>query len=148
MNEKDLGKALIQGEGNVDVNVLTQEVLRRDRRRVAWMMVAAVCAWMLVVLLPWSTLLPMLAKVVQFMAQSDARSTTSAAEEHERTILILQILKKGTIATFLGSMFSMFAAAICTVILIIMSRRATLRQVNMRLGEISEQLKALAVKKA
>jgi hypothetical protein len=37
-------------------------------------------------------------------------------------------------------------AAVCTVSLIVASRRATLRQVNARLAEISEQLKALAPK--
>jgi hypothetical protein len=34
-------------------------------------------------------------------------------------------------------------AAICTVLLILLSRRATLRQINASLLEISEQLKQL-----
>jgi hypothetical protein len=37
----------------------------------------------------------------------------------------------------------MFLAAICTVSLIVLSRRATLRQVNARLGEISAQIRAM-----
>lgn len=147
MNEKDLGKALIQGEGDFNTNVLVQEVLRRDRRRVGWMMVLAVCAWMLVVALPWSTVLPMLAKIVEFMRNESIAATTQTAQDHERTIRLLQIVKGGTVATFIGSMVSMLMAAVCTVGLIVMSRRATLRQVNMRLGEISEQLKILAAKK-
>jgi hypothetical protein len=146
MKEKDLGKALIQGEGTIDANVLTQEVLRRDRRRVGWMMVLSVMAWMLVVALPWSTVLPMLAQLVKLVGEPSTPTTSPA--DHERMITMMRVAKAGTVATFLGSMLSMLMAAICTVTLIVMSRRATLRQVNMRLGEISEQLKALAEKKA
>src|SRR4051812_4687557 len=148
MKEKDLGKALIQGEGNVDVNVLTQEVLRRDRRRVGWMIVLAILAWVFAVLLPWSILLPAIGRIAEFMDQSNVRLTTSPADEHERTIFILQILKKGIVGTFLSSLVSMLMAPICTVGLIVMSRRATLRQVNMRLGEISDQLRILADRKS
>jgi hypothetical protein len=57
------------------------------------------------------------------------------------------ILKKGTMLRFAGSMISIFLAAVCTVAFIIGSRRATLRQVNVRLGEISDQLKVLASRK-
>jgi hypothetical protein len=49
-------------------------------------------------------------------------------------------------ATFFGSIASMFVAAVCTVLLIILSRRATMRQVNLRLAEISAQLANLAGK--
>ena len=73
-------------------------------------------------------------------------TVATAADDHERSILMLQILKKGITATFLSSMTSMLIAAICTVSLIVVSRRATLRQMNVRLGEISDQLKALANK--
>jgi hypothetical protein len=100
---------------------------------------------MLVVALPWSTVLPMLAKLVELMREPS--SATTLPVNDERMITMLQVAKAGTVATFLGSMGSMLMAAVCTVALIVMSRRATLRQVNMRLGEISDQLKLLAAKK-
>jgi hypothetical protein len=150
MNEKDLGKALLAGEHPVNIDELTRNVLRRDRRRVLNLAIASVMAWMLVVALPWSTLLPMMAKIVEHAMSLNQNvpttdPTTSAARE--QTIQVLMIVKKGTMLTFAGSMISMFLAAVCTVAFIIVSRRATLRQMNVRLGEISDQLKLLAGKK-
>jgi hypothetical protein len=40
-----------------------------------------------------------------------------------------------------GSVGALFLAALCTVLLVTTSRRATLRQINLRLMELSEQLK-------
>jgi ABC-type Fe3+ transport system permease subunit len=143
MNEKDLGKELLRGEGPIDLEALTQSVLRRDRRRMWLLGLACVFAWMLVVMLPWATILPMLAKIVEQPTEMGRITTTAAAQQDERSIELLQIVKQGTVATFLLSIASMFLAAICTVSLIILSRRATLRQVNARLAEISAQLKML-----
>jgi hypothetical protein len=42
-----------------------------------------------------------------------------------------------------GSVAALFLAALCTVLLVITSRRATLRQINLSLMELSEQLKQL-----
>jgi ABC-type Fe3+ transport system permease subunit len=148
MNERDLGKSLLRGEAAPDVHQLTEHVLRRDRRRVWLLAAACVVTWMLVVMLPWSTVLPMLAKVVEQVGATNgaAPATADAARQREQWTALLQIVKQGTIATFLGSLASMLMAAVCTVALIVASRRATLRQVNARLAEISDQLKALAAK--
>ena len=151
MNEKDLGKSLVRGEAAPDVNALIQQVLRRDRRRVFWLATACVMAWMLVVALPWSTVLPMVARVAEHLraangAASAVAGSDVAARQQAESNELLQIVKVGTVATFFGSMASMLMAAVCTVALIVASRRATLRQVNARLAEISEQLKALAAK--
>ena len=146
MSEKDLGDAFLRGEGPIDVTDLTRRVLRRDRRRMWFLGIACVVAWMLVVMLPWATILPMLAKVVQHQAEMDNGAASTTAEQRQQSIDVLQVVKQGTIATFIGSIGSMFVAAICTVSLIILSRRATLRQVNARLGEISDQLGKLGGK--
>ena len=155
MSERELGDALLRGEHPIDVNELTRRVLRRDRRRM-WILGAfCVIAWMLVVMLPWSTVLPMLAKVASHVAaveQSTAGAnasvdrvptTDATTQRSAQTTELLQIIKQGTIATFIGSIASMFMAAVCTIALILLSRRATLRQVNARLAEISDQLKVL-----
>jgi len=146
MSDNYLSDALLKGEGPIDFRALTDHVIRRDRRRM-WI-VGAVCvvAWMLVVMLPWATILPMLAKVVEFQIALNGGSAavpapTTPQQQHEQTLQVLQIVKQGTIATFIGSLASMFVAAVCTVSLILLSRRATLRQVNARLADLSAELK-------
>jgi len=141
MSEKDLSKGFLRGEGPIDLDGLTSYVLRRDRTRIWMLAIACVIAWMLVVMLPWSTVLPMLAKIGQYHAQS---AGATAQQDRVDPVALLMIVKKGTLATFYGSIASMFLAAVCTVSLIVLSRRATLRQVNMRLQEISTQLKGLS----
>ena len=144
MSDNYLSDALLRGEGPIDFRALTDQVIRRDRRRV-WV-VGAVCvvAWMLAVMIPWSTIMPMLAKVVEHQAalnKAPAPATTPQ-QQQEQTLQVLQIVKQGTIATFVGSLVSMFVAAVCTVSLILLSRRATLRQVNARLADLSAELRA------
>jgi hypothetical protein len=144
MSEKDLGKALLRGEDPIDLQALTQGVLRRDRRRMWFLGIACIIAWMSVVMLPWATILPMIAKIGQHQIELNRDPAPTTAEQREQSILVLQAVKLGTTATFISSIVSMFVAALCTVSLIILSRRATLRQLNVRLAEISAQLKMLA----
>jgi len=144
MSEKDLSKAFLRGEGPIDLDGLTSYVLRRDRTRIWMLAIACVIAWMLVVMLPWSTVLPLLAKIGQYHAQYVSATAPATPQDRAESVALLMIVKKGTMATFLGSIASMFLAAVCTVSLIVLSRRATLRQVNMRLQEISTQLKGLS----
>lgn len=140
MSEKELGEALLRGEDPIDLAALADRVLRRDRRRVWFLGIACVIAWMLVVMLPWATVMPMVTKVVMI----SSNSVPPTAYDKEQTILLAQVVKQGVMATFFGSIASMFVAAICTVSFIIFSRRATLRQVNARLTEISAQLRSMA----
>lgn len=144
MTERDFGRALLHGEHPIDVEQLTRRVLRRDRRRIWILGTFCVIAWMLVVMLPWSTVLPMMAKISEQLAVTDqaVNEPMTAAQKLE----LAQVVKVGTMATFLGSLLSMLMASICTVGLNMLSRRATLRQVNARLAEISDQLRAMAAK--
>ena len=155
MNERELGRALMAGQHPIDIAKLTQRVLRRDRRRIWILGTFCVIAWMLVVMLPWATILPMMAKISQHVSQVDQteamQATTNpmiqkaiSARMSARDLEFLAVVKQGTVATFMGSIASMFMAAVCTVSLIVLSRRATLRQVNARLGEISDQLRLLS----
>ena len=146
MSDKDFGKALMRGEDPIDLHALTQSVLRRDRRRV-WIL-SAICfvAWMMVVMLPWATVLPAMAKISDSIGKMNGITLSEGAPTTQRQqdlLSIFQVLKEGTMATFAFSLSSMFIAALCTIILVIISRRATLRQVNARLAEISAQLKLL-----
>jgi hypothetical protein len=140
MTEKDLANALLRGETPIDIEALTQRILRRDRRRIWILGTICVIAWMAVVMIPWATVLPMVAK----LGHQELYPATMPFKgmDREQSLALLRVLKAGTVATFLDSIACMFVAAVCTVSLIILSRRATLRQVNVRLAEISAQLKA------
>lgn len=146
MSENDLGKALLRGEENIDIQALTRKILRRDRRRIWITGFLCVIAWMLVVMLPWATILPMMAKVVERQTQFN-EGTSLTAEQRQASIEMLQAVKVGTIATFAGSVGSMFVASVLTVWFVSVSRRATLRQVNARLSDLSAQLKAFVAAK-
>jgi len=143
MNERDIGKKLLAGEGPIDPQILTDRVLQRDRRWMCFLGAACIVAWMLVVMLPWATVLPMLAQVLEHQTEVGRNATHATVEQSESSLRMLQIVKQGTIATFIGSVVSVLFAALSTVLLVIFSRRATLRQVNDRLAEISAQLKTL-----
>ncbi len=144
MSEKYLGDALLRGENPIDLDAVTRHVLRRDRRRMWILGIVCVIAWMLVVMLPWATILPMVAKVAETSPEMNRQITLDHPGSPPSSISLAEVIKKGTIATFLGSLASMFVAAVFSVSFVIISRRATLRQVNARLMEISTQLKAMA----
>jgi len=147
MNERDLGEALLRGQDQIDIQALTENVLRRDRRRIWILGIVCVIAWMAVVMLPWSTLLPTVAKITAHQLELSKNSPTASAQSYEDMSAMARIAKGGIVATFLGSVGSMFVAAVCTVLLIVVSRRATLRQVNARLRELSLQIKNMGVQR-
>jgi len=144
MSEKDLGDALLRGEDPIDLQALTQAVLRRDRRRMWILGIACIIAWMSVVMVPWGTILPTIAQIRQHQMELSRRKAPPTPEEQEaESMMVLRAIKVGTLATFIGSNLTMFVAGLCTVSFIVVSRRATLRQLNVRLAEISAQLKTL-----
>src|SRR5438045_3283384 len=107
MSEREFRKALLSGEEPIDVQAMTARVLRRDRRLIGFMGIACVIAWMLVVMLPWATVLPMLARVVEHQIQMNSSAAPTIAEQREETMRVLVIVKQGTIATFIGSVVAM-----------------------------------------
>lgn len=143
MSEQNFGNSPRRQEGAIDVAALTAGVLKRDRRRVWFLGIFCIVAWMAVVMLSWATLLPMLAKVAEHEQTLSRQATLTPAEQRVESLMVLQALKTGTVLTFLGSVGSMFVASLCTVLLILFSRGATLRQVNARLAEISSQIRAM-----
>ncbi len=143
MSAEEFRNALIKGEHVTDFQKLTEGVLRRDRRRMWALAIACIVTWMLVVMLPWAVTLPLLAKIAQHRAELVNGNTPHPGDE---TLFDMET-RQAVITTFLCSIVSMFAAAICTVGYIAVSRRATLRQVSVQLAEISAQLKFLATQK-
>jgi hypothetical protein len=149
MSEKDLGEALLKLDaaalaGVSDHRQQVWSILERDRRRVRMLTWVVVVTWLLAGalvltgLISYGFVFPMQAKV--FKQIEEGKLTPKQANELQRTVLISFQMTTLLIA---WSVFLMAAAALCTVFLILASRRATLRQVNASLVEIGEQLKRL-----
>jgi uncharacterized membrane protein YbhN (UPF0104 family) len=149
MSEHELGKALLQLDATAlaavpEVHHLTWKVLERDRRRVRLLTGLTVLVWLLaaalilVVLVTFGLLFPQQAKLLHDIEAGQV----TAAQRDEIQHIHLVAFQMGTLVIAF-SVAVLAAAALCTVLLVFTSRRATLRQVNASLLEISEQLKQL-----
>jgi hypothetical protein len=150
VNEKELGKALLNVSATElaavpDAQGLTQKVLERDRRRVRLLTGLTVGVWLLAAAL---ILLDLIGFGFILPAQAHLWGTWTAIEngkgaQAERDALQHELVvwfEMGTLVIGF-SVLVMAVAALCTVFLILASRRATLRQVNASLLVISEQLR-------
>jgi Na+/proline symporter len=149
MIEKDLGKALLrldatQLAGVPDVRQETWRVLERDRRRVYLLTVLTVVTWLFAAAL---VVMGLIGYALTFPQQALLMHNIEAGkltpvERDQAQRLILVAFQKGTFLIAL-SVAVMAVAALTTVLLILASRRATLRHINAGLVEIGEQLKQL-----
>jgi hypothetical protein len=149
MNEKDLGKALLrldatQLAGVPDIRQETWKVLERDRRRVRLLTVLTVLTWLLAAAL---VVMGLIGYGFTFPEQALLKKNIEAdrltpAERDQAQRLVLIAFQKGTLLIAL-SVGIMAVAALATVLLILASRRATLRHINAGLVETGEQLKQL-----
>src|ERR1700683_3584601 len=110
MNERELGKALLRGEEPTDIQAMTERVLRRDRRRIWFLGITCVIAWVLVVMVPWATILPAMAKVGRYAAAMN--DATTPAQRQDLEVQAAEAARVGTIATFIDSIAAIFAAAL------------------------------------
>jgi hypothetical protein len=130
--------------GLPDVREQTWTILERDRRRVRRLTGLTIAAWLLstvlisTVLVAFGFLFPRVAKLHGDVEQG---KVTQDQREHLRYEHDLGLMK-GTLLIAVSVAVLTFAA-ICTVLLNLSTRRATLRQINASLLEISEQLKEL-----
>jgi len=149
MSEKDLGKALLQLDAATlasipDARQQTWNILARDRGRVRLLTVLTVCVWLLAALLilgglvGFGMIIPKQVKLMQDL--EEGKLTPAERDSIQRTVLVG--FQKGTLMIAF-SVAVMSLTAVFTLLLIFASRRATLRQVNASLVEISEQLKQL-----
>src|SRR5262245_10871135 len=142
MTEKELGRALL----NLDVSPaptpdprqLTQRILERDRRRIRLLASLATFFWILTAA-GVVCLCPFYLIVVPPRLRAYQAGRAQLANDWNDWAMV------GDWAAYwlLGCILALLLAAICTVLLILVSRRATLRQINASLLEISEQLKQL-----
>jgi len=149
MNERELGKALLNlgspdSADALDAQQMTRRILTRDRRRVILLTALTLALWLLALVLVatamivFGLILPQQAKLNQEVAEK--RLTLEERDAIQRVHLmgtqkVLVLIGLGV--TILG------LAALATVLLVMASRRATLRQINAQLVVISDQLKNL-----
>ena len=149
MSEKELGEALLKFDGATLAGIPDQRqqlwrILEGDRRRVRILTWLVVIAWLLagglvlIALVGYGFIFPMQAKV---MKQIDEGKLSVKERDQLQRITLMSFQKSTLLIGF--SVFVMAGAALCTVFLILASRKATLRQVNASLVEIGEQLKRL-----
>jgi hypothetical protein len=145
MTEKELGRALLHldlapSPAAPDPRQLTRQILNRDRWRVRLLAGLATFFWILtaagiVCLYPFYVMLV----APRLRAYAAGRAHLENDWHDWATV--------GDLAAswLLACIVSFLLAAFCTVLLVLFSRRATLRQLNAGLVEISEQLKQRGV---
>ncbi len=149
MTEKDLGRALLrlgvtELAGLPDVREQTWIILERDRRRVRRLTALTIGAWLLstalilTVLVAFGFLFP---KVAQLRMDVEQGKVTQSQRDDLRAQHDFGLMKGTLLIAF--SVAALAFAALCTVLLNVTTRRATLRQINASLLEISGQLKEL-----
>jgi hypothetical protein len=149
MNEKELGKALLQLDADkvaAEPNAaqLTQPILDRDKRRVRLLTGLTIATWVVAGLLILCVLLAFIFIIIpqiKTLTQNKAGNLTSDQTLSILRMHTLMVLKSSILIAF--SVLAMTAAALLTVLLIFASRQATLRQVTANLAEVSQQLKNL-----
>lgn len=149
MGEKDLGRSLLKLDatglsGVPDATQQTWTILDRDRRRVRFLTGLTLGVWLFATALIWLVLVwfgllfPAIAKVRKDI---DRGAITAAESERMKDVLLLAFQKGTLVIAFSVAVLGL--AALCSVLLNLASRRATLRQINASLIEISAQLKGL-----
>jgi ABC-type uncharacterized transport system permease subunit len=154
MTDRDLGRALLDLDaatlaGKDDIPARTAAVLQRDRVRLRLLTWSTMAIWLLALVLIFGDLVyfallfPRQALLHQHIDAGDLPAEQIL--EVERALLIE--FHMGTLLIAF-SVFITTLAAFLTVLLILATRRATLRQVNANLAEICEQLKLMREKSA
>src|SRR5262249_5201630 len=143
MTEKELGRALLNldltpAPAAPDPQQLTRKILDRDQRRIRLLAGLATLFWILTAV-GIVCLCPFYVIVVAPRLRAYQAGRAQLANDWNDWATV------GDWAAYwiLACILSLLLAAVCTVLLILLSRRATLRQINASLAGISEQLKHL-----
>ena len=152
MSDKELSRALLELDartlaGAGDPRAATMKILDGDRRRVWWWSAIALTLWIAALLMvAWM----MVAMGLLMPFEAHLRDPAHVATRVEMTPNQLElaefkahVMSRMIMVGVTMSVGILALAAGATVFLVLASRRATLRQINASLLEISEQLKAL-----
>ena len=151
MSEKDLGRALLdldsrQLAGIADPREQTWKILERDRRRVWWLTAASVGLWSAAILMvlgmmvAFALIFPLQAKLRQEAEQARIGLTPETAEDAQ--FKAQMAFQMGVVGVTVSVGITCLAV-LASIVLSIANRRATLRQINASLLEISQQLREL-----
>jgi len=139
-----------------DPRLLAREISRSDERRIRWLAGLSIFFWLLaaaglVLLVIGLDRFVIYVRIADFYSPARPQDTKFkpdplAPPGHplaDRTLAMLHgtNLIHHTLWIVGGSVGALFMAALCTVLLVTTSRRATLRQINLSLMELSEQLR-------
>jgi hypothetical protein len=144
-----------------DPRQMAREISRRDQLRIRWLAGLSILFWLLaaaglVLLCVGLDRFVIYVRIMDHYSAPPPRDTDKPAPNgplpasrdplsYPRTVRMLdgtQLLHQ-SIWYIAGSVGTLFLAALCTVLLVTTSRRATLHQINLRLMEMSEALKQL-----
>jgi hypothetical protein len=149
MSDKELGRALLDLDsqkltGIADARQATWRVLERDRRRVWRLTALTVALWAAAIIM---VLLMLVAFGLVFPLQAKLRDPAEVArlppEVQKDAQFAAQVYFQMVTVGVTCSVGILAMAALATILLVLATRRATLRQINASLLEISDQLKAL-----
>jgi len=152
MSEKELGQALLDLDaqrlaGVGDMREQTWKILERDRNRVWWWTASTVGLWgiaismVVLMMVLYALVFPLQAKLHQ--DNQLERIGAMTPEQKEMAQFKGQIMFQMVTLGVTVSVGVTCLAVLSSVLLSRASRRATLRQINASLLEISQQLKAL-----
>jgi hypothetical protein len=149
MNDKNLGKALLDIDaagflGSDDLRQQARLILERDGRRLRLLTGATILLWLaaaallLGALVAFALLMPSQALILRHAEEGKLRGEALAAEQ------LAHLFATQKVTVLMGFAVSVFGlAALTTILLVLAGRRATMRQFNAQLVEISEQLRLL-----
>jgi uncharacterized membrane protein len=148
MSDKDLGKALLKFDltpPDAAAAVQVDRIIEDDRRRVQWLARLAVALWILAAV---GALSIAVGSGFVFPAIAKALNEKAQTEQAPADLHFLMLAKLTAMCVLFGSLsfVLLVAAGQTTVVLVYRSRRATLRQINANLLQISEQLKAFGTR--
>jgi hypothetical protein len=148
MSEQDLGKSLLQAgtaeqPGPLDSRHRTAQVLQRDRRRIRLLGGAILLLWLLGACGIVFVLYELSVYVPQYLAFSAEKTGTSSMERRQSiTESYLAGFQIGFVVISCSAAV-LALAALGTFLLVLDTRRATLRQINASLVLISQRLERL-----
>lgn len=154
MTDRDLGRALLDLDaatlaGKNDVAGKTAAILQADRVRLRLLTWSTMAIWLMALVLIFGDLVYfglLFPRQALLFQQIDAGTVPQEQLMQIQRDLLIEF-HMGTLLIAL-SVFITTLAAFLTVLLILATRRATLRQVNANLAEICEQLKQMRGKSA
>lgn len=162
MTEQDLILALREliakaSVDSPDPRLLAREINRSDQVRVRWLAGLSILFWLLaaaglVLLCIGLDRFIIYVRIMDYYPAVQPSNTNKAGpvvshfsplSERDRQMLHGTTLIHHTIWIVAGSIGALFLGALCTVLLVTTSRRATLRQINLSLMDLSEQVRQL-----